>query len=140
MLSHALLPPFLLDSWDIPCPHTVAPLISLSSLRLENIVSFWGAFSPNRVSFHNSAAYKRGKSYSQPCKNNSDTSTAVCRLMDLDKQHKDGEEYSVFLGFMRKMAYLESVWLYSRLDALQRVCFLHFYLSNRFFIFFKKWQ
>lgn len=61
MLSHALLPPFLLDSWDISCPHAVAPLISLSSLRLENIVSFWRAFSPNRVSFHNSAAYKGGK-------------------------------------------------------------------------------
>lgn len=43
--------------------------------------------------------------------------------MDLDKQHKDGEEYSVFLGFMRKMAYLESVCLYSRLDALQTFFF-----------------
>lgn len=97
-VSHALLPPFLLDSWDISCPHADAPLISLSSLRLENIVSFWRAFSSNRVSLHNSAAYKGGKSYFQPCKNNSDTFTAVCRLMDLDKQHKDGEEYSVFLA------------------------------------------
>lgn len=125
MLSLALLPPFLLDSRDIPCPHAVAPLISLSSLRLENIVSFWRAFSPNRVSFHNSAAYKGGKSYFQPRKNNSDTFTAVCRLMDLDKQHKDGGEYSVF---MRKRAYLESVWLYSRLDALQTVFFLFAFL------------
>lgn len=135
MLSHALLPPFVLDSWGISCPHTAAPLISLSTLRLENIVSFWRAFSPNRVSFHNSAAYKGG-SYFQPRKNNSDTFTAVCRLMDLDKQHKDGEEYSVFLGFMRKMADLESVWLYSRLDALQTFFCLHFYLSNGFFTFF----
>lgn len=75
------------------------------------------------------------KSYFQPRKNNSDTLTGVCRLMDLDKQHKDGGEYSVFLGFMRKMAYLESVRLYSRFDALQAGFCLHFYLSNRFFFF-----
>lgn len=114
-LSHALLPLFSLIPDILHALALSPPPISLSSLRLKNIVSFGRAFSPNRVFFHNSAAYKGKKkiSYFQACKNNFDTFRAFCRLMDLDKQHKDREAYLVFLGFMRKMAYLETFTLFS---------------------------
>lgn len=64
--------------------------------------------------------------------------------MDLDTQQKDGEEYLVFLGFMRKMAYLERVGLYFLFDAQ----FLHFSLSiidilrsgNNAFSMMSKWK
>lgn len=128
---------FLLDSWCILRPRTFAPSDFIVIFKAGEHCFIWEGFPSKTVSLHNLAEYKKKKeSYFQPCQNNCDTFTAFCRLMDLDKQQKDGVEYLVFLGFMRKMAYLERVELYFLFDALLTI-FAFFSLSNRYF---KKWQ
>lgn len=110
-LSHALLPLFsLFLMYFVPSHYRPSDFIVIFKAREHCFI--WEGFQSKIVSRCIIQQSTKKKSYFQPCQNNSDTFIAFCRLMDLDKQQKDVEEYLVFLGFMRKMAYLERVGLF----------------------------
>lgn len=111
---------FLLDSWCILRPRTIALFDFIVIFKAGKHCFIWEGFQSKTVSrFIIQRSTK--KSYFQPCQNNSDTFTAFCGLMDLDKQQKDREKYLVFLGFMRKTAYVERAGFYFLLDILLRI-------------------